>query len=270
MKLALFCHFRESEEKSLNYIKFYLEQLKSTHDIVFLLTNDNVKIHSDDLKFYNNMNICICYVPNGGFDFGMYYNFFQKNPKLIDQINFLTLCNDSCVCIRRLDSLIGKILSRDEEVCGIISSFEKSNHIQSFFVNFKNIGVKNFINYLTENGIQPTLSETVRIYEVEMFKYLAEKCNIRCWSMLDGKHFKYKKSNISLCHSLDLLYRGSPLIKKRIISRDLKELEKIYMNSRCVSTTLDYSHQVGKIIKSLNENVCTEFLLEGLINNNEI
>jgi lipopolysaccharide biosynthesis protein len=265
MRVALFCHFRESSEKSLNYIKFYLEQLKCTHDKVFLLTNDDYEIDSEDLAFYSNNCIDVNLLPNGGYDFGMYYNFLKQYDQ-IDDISFLTLCNDSCICIKRLEPLIGKILSRKEEVCGIISSFEISNHIQSFFINFKNEGVKYFIDYLMINGICDTLSETVRIYELDMIKSLIDNHTIKCWAMLDGRHFKYNNSNISLCHSLDLLYRGSPLIKRRIVSGSLKDYEIGHMKTRNISTTLDYPHQLDKIIKSFNENICTEFLLDGITN----
>lgn len=249
MKVCLFSSYNENNNID-NYVKFYLEMLKKHFDKVIFITNDR-NIIKDDLLFLNDINVEIKKVVNEGYDFGMWYKALKElNIEQCEQIAFV---NDSMILFRELDSVMRFINSSEYDFCGITDSSQISYHIQSYFTVVKGSKcIKAIFNYYTEHGIirSDEVRDIINTYEIGMSTFLIDN-KFKVGSMF--KHTNYPNStNISLMNATDIINKGCPMIKKKLIYKTFRDHERNFLIHHGFNMNFDYITLIKKIIYPYN------------------
>lgn len=130
-KLCLFASF-DTNNLISTYTIAYLEELRNNgFDIVFVSTSDSVEI--DSIKA-----LCrtIIHRPNIGIDFGSWHVGMHSCD--INEYDSLLLANDNVFGpFSALSSIFKKFDSVSNNFCGLIDSYERRYHCQSYFLYFK-------------------------------------------------------------------------------------------------------------------------------------
>jgi len=216
------------------YIEIYInELLKYCNKIIFNYDNENL------IKTLDNDKIEYYYTENVGYDFGKWYKAINKY-NLYNKLK-LILINDSNILINELGDIFNFINTNlTSDFIGLTDSFEnpigidenKSYHIQSHFMCFKNKGIqgiKSFflnsnIEHLINNNIDNIKQIIVNNYEIGLSQYFLEnKLNIKSIFSVKDFYTLYKKNiplnrlNIYLYYWKELLNNKYPFIKKQIL-----------------------------------------------------
>lgn len=251
-RICLFSHFF-TEDYIPNYVIYYLEKLKEISE-VYLLTNIR---EINNLFILDELGIKYFLYDNYGFDFGMYYKFFQKNDIDCDQ---LIIANDSMILFNDLLS-IDKWIKDNENVdmLGITDSIEISYHLQSYFLVMNKKVQIEFIKYLNENGELKEFSDVVNIYEVEFSRYL----------LLNGFTLKSKykyidytdklRMNPIIFSSKKLIYNEISMIKRKVVFKLFKNYERDFL--RNIGFDFSVNHW-DYIIDKTEENLNINYLKE--------
>lgn len=110
----------------------YVNELARHFDSVIISTNDEIPyIH--DIGLPSNCHVHLC--ANRGLDFGKYWSVFKTFDLKNKPLEKIALVNDSCCILSTLDNLFKWGQSR--LFWGVSHSYEKSFHIQSFFLVFQ-------------------------------------------------------------------------------------------------------------------------------------
>lgn len=256
MNICLFSSYSENN-KIDNYVKFYLETLKKHFNEVILITN-NREILESELSFLNEINVTIKKVKNEGYDFGMWYKIL--NIIDVDKYEEIAFVNDSCVLFMSLDNVMDFYNKSDFDFFGITDSNQISHHLQSYFTiaRGKNI-IKEIYSYYNHNKLinSNDARDIIRIYEIGLSKFLSDNFKI-------GSMFKYneypKSDNIIMLNATDLINRGCPLIKNKLLYNTFREDERFHLINQGFDFNIDYIDQMKKIIYPFNINL--EYLLE--------
>ncbi len=249
MKICLFSSY-STKKKIDNYIKFYLEMLKKHFDKIIFITNERA-ISDKDLSFLKEIGVSIKMVVNEGYDFGMWYKAISDiNIKEYEQIAFV---NDSCILFKDLDKIMSWVNKTDLDYFGITDSNQISYHLQSYFTVAKGRRAINAVNnYYQSNKIiiSDDVRDIINTYEVGMCRFLVDN------DLKVGAMFKYsdypRSTNLSLMNVQDMIKRGSPLIKKKLLLNDFRDHERSYLKHHNFDFNFDYITQIKKIIYPYN------------------
>ena len=257
MKLCLFSSYSEASYIA-GYVKKYIELLKPHFDLVTFITNERDFV-CDSLGFDNDSNIKILKVQNEGHDFGMYL----KALKEIDQAGISELClvNDSCIPLRGFDPVFEWFRSSDLEYAGLTDCYQTSYYIQSYFLMIKGNALKPTFDYFKEHGIQNRFSDVVRVYERGLTSHL-QKRGCKTGTYFDSKN--YNGEYIELDNAEELIEDGFPLIKKKLITKKLRNFQRYRLEK--LGYKLDYDYK--KILKDKISDI--ECLLDGIHGNEEL
>lgn len=257
MKICLFSSY--SEKNSIdNYVKFYLEMLNKHFDKVVFITNDR-EITPEDLSFLSDIDVNIKRVINEGYDFGMWYKALQDID--INQCEQIAFVNDSMILFRELDSVMRFINSSEYDFCGITDSKQISYHIQSYFTVANNKkSIKAIFNYYTDHGIikSDEVRDIINTYEIGMSSFLIDN-KFKVGSMF--KHTNYPNStNISLMNATDIINKGCPMIKKKLIYKTFRDHERPFLAQHGFNINFDYITLIKNIIYPFN--ISINYLLD--------
>ena len=257
MKLCLFSSYSEASHIAV-YVKKYIELLKPHFDLVTFITNERSCL-CDLLGFDNDSNIKILKVQNEGHDFGMYL----KALKEVDQTSVSELClvNDSCIPLGSFDSIFEWFRVSDLEYAGLTDCHQTSYYIQSYFLMIQGNALKPTFDYFKEHGIQNRFSDVVRIYERGLTSHL-QKRGCKTETYFDSKN--YDGEYIELDCAEKLIEDGFPLIKKKLITKKLRNFQRYRLEKR--GYNLDYDYK--KCLKDRIPNL--ECLLEGIYGSEEL
>ena len=210
--LGVFCMYTSSDGIS-NHIKIYLTELRQYFsDMIVVMNRSNLP--EWEVQFLNELRIIPCLVNNEGYDFGMYYKVFQKFD--CTQYDHIGLINDSMILFRPLRKTFNTYFSNSYDYFGMVSSIEKSLHIQSYFLLFNKETFPLIFKYMTENGIKETKDEVVDTYEVNMCTMLRNN-NKRLGCMFNHTLVN-AQSNPTVFKINELIKIGMPMIKKSMVS----------------------------------------------------
>ena len=170
-RLAIFAFYNE---KGLinDYVVTYLKYLKEVSDnIVFVADNEpNVKELS---KIYPLVSHIESY-HHGEYDFGSYKIGFKyaKEHYLLEDVDKIILCNDSCFCVDSLKPAFDKMATNSCDFWSMTASNEYEPHLQSFFlvVKKKLFNSEVFSNYLDNVKHLDSFLEIVNTYEIPLKK----------------------------------------------------------------------------------------------------
>lgn len=257
MKICLFSSY-SNECKIDNYVKFYLEMLKKHFDEIIFITNEREIIISD-LNFLKQIDIQLKFVDNEGYDFGMWYKAIQSIQK--DKYEQIAFVNDSCILFRELDSIMNFVNESEYDFCGVTDSKQISYHLQSYFTVAKGKECINAIcNYYNNNGIITTndIRDIINTYEIEMCTFLHDN-KFRVGAMF--KYTEYPNSdNVCLMSAKEIINRGCPLIKKKLIFKTFREHERAFLSQHGFNMNFDYIDQIKNIIYPFN--ISINYLLD--------
>ncbi len=256
-----------SGQKIPYYVKYYLEELSNHFSEVVLLTNEK-KLSDDDNDYLSKRKIGLRLYQNEGMDFGMWYkalNEFDKN-----NYERIGLINDSCILFKSLKPFFEWEQKSLLDYAGMVATGKISYHIQSYFLILNKNSIPLVRKYFKENGIKKTYKGIIINYEIGLSDYLVQN------GMKTGGFFDYSKRadvNPSFILAAELIERGSPLIKKKIISHNYYTGD--YLTWFRNNFNIDYRFYIDlikktnsgkelidfdKIIKEINPNASLSFI----------
>jgi len=258
MNICLFSSYSINDEID-NYVKFYIEMLLEHFDEVLFITNDDRNINDSELSFFNEIDVSVKLVKNEGYDFGMWYK--ALNSIDVNEYDEIAFVNDSCLLFMSLDKIMEFHRQSNLDFFGITSSNEILYHLQSYFTIAKGSKIINAIkNYYDSHGIikSDDVRDIIQIYEIGLSKLLTDN-NFKIGAMF--KHNNYPKStNISLMNATDIIRKGCPMIKKKLLFNSFRDHERSHLSQNKFDFKLDYINQIKNIIYPSNVNI--NYLLE--------
>ncbi len=217
--LCLFSSYSQSDSIS-DYIFIYLYELKKHFTKVEYLTNQR-SIKADHLNKLKKNKISVTFLKNEGFDFGMWSKALLTLN--LDEWDEISLVNDSCILFRTLDDSINKIRSSGWEYAGLISSWQVSWHIQSYFIVLQKKVFNEVVDYFSRHGYKTDFTEVIECYEVGLCSHLISK------GFKLGSNYQLYENSALLNPSfagIDLLIKnGFPLIKRKLITGEYRRNE---------------------------------------------
>lgn len=142
-RLAIFVGY-DKDSIIHDYVIYYLSELSKSADIIYVADNDLAQCEMDKIKPYT---IKIIAQRHGEYDFGSYKRgyLFAKQSGILDEYDFLILCNDSVFGpFYSFDKIFAEIPQRQDIVYGFSKHLKADcnwggrkfieEHLQSYFV----------------------------------------------------------------------------------------------------------------------------------------
>lgn len=226
-RLAIFASFNK-DGKIKDSVVYYIKNLKEITDGIIFVT-DNPVIESELKKIEKYITVAQC-LRHNEYDFGSYKFGFNlaKKYNLLDGINELILCNDSCYGPINNLKIIFNIMDKKEcDFWGLSSDTTVKNHIQSFFYVFKKnvFNHKSFDKYINKIRKQKNIIDVIKKYECTFTDYL-EKQNFKSATLVPKIIKDFSPEQNKTCYPLTLMKEYNyPLIKVKAFNNqiDLKE-----------------------------------------------
>ncbi len=212
-RLAIFAFYNEKGIIN-DYVVTYLKYLKEVSDnIIFVADNEpNVKELS---KIYPLVSHIESY-HHGEYDFGSYKIGFKyaKEHYLLDNVDEIILCNDSCFCVDSLKPAFDKMATNSCDFWSMTASNEYEPHLQSFFLVIKKklFISEVFCNYLDNVKHLDSFLEIVNTYEIPLKKTF-EKEGFKSDSFI-----KAPRKNNPTFFPIKCMKIKMPLIKRKIFT----------------------------------------------------
>ena len=226
MKSICFFSSYFEKDKIPYFIKCYLLELKNHFNELVLLSNEKT-LSQKDMDFLKNNGIEWMPVKNEGYDFGMWYKAFKAKPVM--EYDRIGLVNDSCILFKKLDDTFKVINESGWDYCGLVDSAQIEYHIQSYFLVMNRAAAGYVDEFFIKHGIINDIDDVIRTYEVGITSFLKEK------KLKIGAVYTHDASdqdlNPSFYRIVDLINRGFPMIKKKIIFGNYKKGEVYNLSS---------------------------------------
>lgn len=203
-----------------SYVKVYLDELIRHFTQTVFLTNEK-SLQQPDLNYLAEKKIQIRYYKNEGYDFGMWYKAFDEFP--VSDFDRIGLVNDSCILFKRLDFFFDWLNDVNPDYSGMVDSYAISYHIQSYFVVMNANAAGYVCTYFKEHKIKNDFRSVIHQYEVGLCTFLLGKnMKLRAFFTRENNCGDF---NPMLYYSYDLIKKGIPLIKKKIIFSSFRKEE---------------------------------------------
>lgn len=253
-KICLFSSY-SNLNKIDNYVKFYLTELKNYFDEIIFITNER-SLEQESLDYLNTSNITLKYVENRGYDYGMYYHVIKDLD--MKKYQNLALINDSCYLFKSLSNFFLWHSNQPTLDCaGMTDSIFKGHHIQSYFLIFSRRVLQLLKAYFVKNGIIEDVIKLIETYEIGFCKYLIEN-KFKIGAMYSQKMLQDHSSNIMTEAVPELLARGIPLIKRKLIHNTFREDEISYLEH----VKFDFSTDYRKLLYNYADRKTLDYLLQ--------
>ncbi len=212
-RLCLFSSYYDKPTIPL-YVENYLRSLLPFHEKVILLTNKRDMTESS-LVFLKDLNIQMLAFENEGYDFGMWYHAFQELD--IEEFDQITLVNDSCVLINKLDGFFQWVRSLKLDCYAMSDNHELAYHFQSFFLVFDRKALAAVKKYFEFFAIIQDKLNVVLHYEIGLSRYLLGK-GFKGDAFYQSTHYSKFGVNLTIYRPLRIVKDGFPLFKKSLLS----------------------------------------------------
>lgn len=230
-RLAIFASY-SNDNKIHDYVIYYLKGLKEVCDAIIFVADCDIE-DAEKNKLEGLVTQAICQ-RHGCYDFGSYKTGFKlvKENHLLDNVDELVFCNDSCYGPTHPFAEVFETMKEDKaDFWGLVRSEEIKNHLQSYFLVFKrqvftSEAFNSFVNGFTK---QESMIQYVIKYELNFTEILIE-AGFTCSSFLDRKQHKTRENIIKgnpTKYPVTLYNLHLPLLKKKSylldFSSELKE-----------------------------------------------
>lgn len=221
-RLAIFASF-SSDGKIHDYVIFYLKGLLEVVDNIIFIA-DNPLLESEIKKIENL--VCFCQVArHSEYDFGSYKRGYEyaKQKGLLENIDDLIFCNDSCVGpIYPFSESFEQTEPIKCDFWGFTASDIHDFHIQSYFMVFRKKVIESnllekFLSYVKK---QPSFENVVFYYETKLTPFL-EFFEFESYALFKNYGILYKnKEKGSVLHPYKFIkkYR-MPLVKQKALTQ---------------------------------------------------
>lgn len=212
-RLAIFA-FYNGKGLINDYVVTYLKYLREVSDsIIFVADNEpNVKELS---KIYPLVSHIESY-HHGEYDFGSYKIGFRyaKEHCLLDDVDEIILCNDSCFCVDSLKPAFDKMSTKPCDFWSMTASNEYEPHLQSFFlvVKKKLFNSEVFCNYLDNVKHLDSFLEIVNTYEIPLKK------TFESHGFTSASFIKAPRNHNPTRFPIKCMKVNMPLIKRKIFA----------------------------------------------------
>lgn len=197
-----------------DFVISYLKELrKVSNKIIFVA--DNYITEEEQNKIKSIVDYVKC-EPHGEYDFGSYkigYNYLIQS-KLLDKVDEIILCNDSCFCINSLEPVFNKMTQTECDFWGLSANNKIQFHLQSFFLVFNKkvfTSIK-FVNFINSVKHHNSVEEVIYNYEISLTQKL-----IDAGFKYNALIFPFNKDNPTKFPLL-MLKMGYPIIKRKFFS----------------------------------------------------
>lgn len=245
-RLAVFA-FYNGKGLINDYVVTYLKYLNEVCDsIIFVADNEpDVKELS---KIYHFVSHIESY-HHGEYDFGSYKIGFKyaKEHYLLDDVDEIILCNDSCFCVDSLKPAFDKMATKSCDFWSMTASNEYEPHLQSFFLVFnkKVFNSDIFYNYLDNVKHENSFLEIVKTYEIPLKK------TFEAYGLKSDSYIKATNKYNPTFFPTKCMKMKMPLIKRKIFTESnvckeslLKVITYLYLKDKKI-----YS----QILKNFNQ-----------------
>lgn len=197
------------------FVRFYLEMLRPHFTRIIFITNNDRKIDESSMLWLSGFVDDVIFVKNEGYDFGMWQKAIQYVGDL-SECKRLGLINDSCICFAPLDDFFDWVNKEKLLAAGMVKSYEKKEHIQSFFVVLSGAAIQVAIKHVVEMKIEHMAYDAV----VDEGELGLSAALLEAGICLSGKFGSMRNSfeNPSFVNYLELFDGGIPLIKRKLLS----------------------------------------------------
>ena len=225
---------------------YYIQALQEVADNIIYIA-DNELIAGEAEKISKEVNY-IKAEKHGEYDFGSYKRGFMyaKEHGMLDDIDELILCNDSCYApIYPFKSIFDKMQNEQIDFWGITENIEIARHIQSYFMVFRPqvFKTKAFENFLASVKPQKQVRDVIENYEIGLSQILI-KANFICKAYIPYPEryplARRKGKNLTAC-PIWMINQGSPIVKKKSFQEKISNEEGFF--------------KLKKIIQSVNPSI---------------
>lgn len=200
------------------YVKFYLQELTRFFDQVVMLTNDDRAIAAVDHEWLGSHGIDLMLVPNEGYDFGMWQKALPHFE--LARLKRLALINDSCILFAPLDDYFTWLDGGGADVSGMTESFERTPHLQSYFLVFQGPAIDKAAQYIQAHPVAGLDYQGV----VDKFELGMSRMLYACGNLNVQPRYRIKGAsrggNPTYIYVSPLIRQGMPLIKKKVVSKE--------------------------------------------------
>lgn len=256
-RLLIFCFYSKTRRVSEDVI-LLLKQLRAVaYKIVFVVNGHLVSDVSDYVDE-------IIVRENVGLDFGAYKDVISTYN--LDQYDEVILCNDTFYgFFAPLEEIFKTMEDRNCEMWGL-NKVERGllNHVQSYFLVFKNKGIKTMNDYFINSPMVNSFGQDVAFMEPRLYRYFVNNGH-KVDSYVDTKCVDVYANPIECIKKY-----GLPILKKKSFesshcSRDLLEETLDYIKSNNL-----YMLDIDNNNSSNSKTVRNKWLANALISEEEI
>jgi lipopolysaccharide biosynthesis protein len=209
---------------------------------VYLLTSQQ-QLSQESQHFVESEGLNVLYLKNQGFDFGLWYQAFQKLD--VTSYDRLALVNDSCILFRSLDDFAQWMENDKADIKGMTRSEAIFPHLQSYFLVLNKRTIPTTLTYFNEHKILPTISEVIQTYEVGLNKFWRDQ-GFSISAYIGNNGYSGEYSPYYFCVE-EHLKNGMPLIKKKILYSSYRE-EELFTLAR-MNFKIDPAYYLAILLK---------------------
>lgn len=175
MLLIVFVHYNQYGLYD-DYVDYYINKLLEINEkksITFVSTS---KLPEEAKKTLIDKNIKVIERENVGYDFYSYKVGIENG--YTDEISSVLICNDSVFGpLYDINKIYDNMKNSKDDIVGISDTFERSYHLQSYFILFKQSAIMNpsFKRFWKSVEVLSGRDEVIEKYELGMSKYFLDK-----------------------------------------------------------------------------------------------
>ena len=235
-RTVIFAHY-DKNNKILDYVIYYLKELKKVADNIIFVSDCNLPKEELD-KLQDIVTKSIAY-KHGEYDFGSYKRgYFYFKEKCFNNGDELIFANDSCFGpFVPLNEIFKTMQDKNCDFWGTNKNNYPNAHIQSFFIVFKKNVFESevFDNFMSNITQEKNKSDIITKYEIGLSQLLLNS------DFLMGAYTKQIESNI-----MDSYYYETPIIflKKSVVYKInnfiLKVMLKLLFKKHKINYPIEY------------------------------
>jgi lipopolysaccharide biosynthesis protein len=223
--LCIYTSYSLSQDVT-DYIQKVIINLQHISDKIVFATNKR-QFSAEATHFFSANAIQVIQCSNKGFDFGKIYIALQQlDCTQYDRIIFV---NDSLMQIGDTTPFFDWINKQEADVLGLINSYEKHFHLQSFFLVINKKAILPTLQYFAKHKRFYRKQNVIKFYELGFSKYWLQQ-NLILKAFIDVNTVEHGYNKNPMYEKLEqLLQLQIPYIKRHVLmdSFGIKEKESL-------------------------------------------